>query len=789
MTRRRFIAIVSLCVLGMLGVVVLATGLFVTRSETGQDWLRRTIEGRLASAVKGKVHLGRITGSFLTGVTIDSVELRDDQDSLFAATGPVRVVYDARDLVDRRIHLRRVNVERPNVVLRQNGDFSWNFKRMFKSSGPDKPKGPERGFGDFVVIDSVHLRGAQVRLTMPWHPDDSLRGARRDSAVRANLARKDHEIRRVRGGFTANYRWTNAYAAVSHMRIADPDSVGRLFLVDTLHAVETVPTFKWRNVKAVVRQLGDSVWIDAPHFDLPASTGHAAGKITWGSDLPVRYAIRIWGDSVSLNDVAWVYPTLPRTGGGKMILDIKNERNLKQLDYAISDMDVRTTKSRLLGDMTFEVGGPVLAVHDVKLRAAPVDFDLLRALNGKPFPADWQGTITGSIDARGGPLNRFFVDAADVVFRDAHVPGAESKLKGRGELDILLPAFTAFHRFTAQTERLDLRTLVAIYPAFPRVTGIVSGSAVLDSSWLDVRVSNANLTHTDGPDEPTRMTGGGRITYGTKFMAYDLSLQAQPLSFTTLARSYPLLPLRGTFAGPLTVRGTAPALEVTADLTGAAGRITYAGAGDADSIGGYGARGTGTFEGLDAAALVGRTTPASLLAGSYEVDLTGDLLSNLTGSLGVHLDRSAVDGVQYAGGVARTRFESGIMQVDTLRLTGQLGTLTAQGTLGLTRPAGNDSLVVSMTVDSLGGLRRYIGSTTTVGTDGAARAVPDTLRGTMRSRLVLRGWLDSLDVRGTLDGRDLLARAQGARAVRGTVAVQQLNGRTTGSVELRADSL
>src|SRR5215211_2333221 len=670
MTRRRFIAIVSLCVLAMLGFVVLGTGLFVTQTEYGQDWLRGTIESRLASAVKGKVHLGRITGSFLTGVTIDSLELRDDQDSLFAATGPVRVEYDARDLVDRRIHLRRVNVERPNVVLRQSGDFSWNFKRMFKRPGPDKPKGPERGFGDFVVIDSVHLRNAQLRLTMPWHPDDTLRGAKRDSAIRMNLARKDHEVRRTGDGFSVTYRWTDAYAAVSHMRIADPDSAARLFLVDTMHALETVPTFKWRNVKATVRQLGDSVWIDAPHWDLPASTGHASGKITWGSDLPVRYAIRIWGDSVSLNDVAWVYPTLPRTGGGKMILDIRNERNLKQLDYAITEMDVRTTKSRLIGDMTFETGGPVLAVHDVKLQAAPVDFDLLRALNGKPFPADWQGTITGTVNARGGPLNRFYVDAADVVFRDAHVPGAESKLKGRGELDILLPAFTAFHHFTAQTERLDLRTLVAIYPAFPRVTGIVSGSAVLDSSWLDVRVSNANLTHTDGPAEPTRMTGGGRITYGEKFMGYDLALQAEPLSFTTLGRSYPLLPLRGTFVGPITVKGIAPTLEVTADLTGAAGRVTYVGAADADSIDGYGARGSGTFENLDAA------------------------------SLAVELGRSEVDGVRYAGGVARTEFDAGIVRVDTLRLTGDLGTLVARGSLGLTRPTANDSLVVTMTVDS-----------------------------------------------------------------------------------------
>src|SRR5678815_769296 len=161
MTRRRFIAIVSLCVLAMLGTVVLGTALFVTRTDYGREWMRGTIEAQLARAVKGKVHLGRISGSLLTGVTIDSVELRDDQDSLFAATGEVRVKYDPRDLVDRRIHLQRVDVQHPHVVLRQDGDFSWNFKRIFKQSGPAKPKGPERGFGDFVIIDSVHLRNAQ----------------------------------------------------------------------------------------------------------------------------------------------------------------------------------------------------------------------------------------------------------------------------------------------------------------------------------------------------------------------------------------------------------------------------------------------------------------------------------------------------------------------------------------------------------------------------------------------------------------------------------------------------
>ncbi|MEO8561095.1 MAG: translocation/assembly module TamB domain-containing protein [bacterium] len=791
MSRRRFIAIVSLCVLVALGVIGLGTGLFVTQSDWGEEWLRQVVESRVASAVHGKVHVGRISGGFLTGITIDSLELRDEEDSLFAATGPIRVEYDPRDLVDRRLYFRRVDVQRPNVVLRQGGDFIWNFKRMFRRSGPPTPKGPERGFGDFVVIDSVHLRGAQLRLTIPWHPDDSLRGAKRDSAVRTNLARGDHEIRRTHDGFTQNYRWTQAYAAVSHMRIADPDSVGRLFLVDTMHSLESVPTFRWRNVQGTLRQLGDSVWLTLPHWDLPASTGHAEGKIVWGSDLPVRYALRIWGDSVSLNDVAWVYPTLPTTGGGTMVLDIKNERNLQRLDYAITSMDVRSTKSRLLGDMTFETGGPVLSVHDVKLKADPVDFDLLRALNGKPFPADWQGTLTGTVNARGGPLTHFVVDAADVTFNDAHVRGAVSHVKGHGELDILLPAFTAFHNFSAQTDRLDLRTLVAIYPAFPRVTGIVTGRAVLDSSWLDVRVSNADLTHVDGPAEPTHMTGGGRITYGT-FMDYDLALEASPLSLTTLARSYPLLPLRGTFTGPLVVKGKAPALEVTADLSGAAGHITYAGAADADSVGGYGARGTGIFDALDAAALVGRTTPSTRLAGSYQVDLTGDLLSNLAGSLGVQLERSEVDGVTFADGRARARFEQGILRLDTLRLDGPAGALRAEGTLGLTRTAGDDSLVVALSVDSLGGLRRYIGKTVPAlaATSGATAttAANDSLGGSMRLTSVLRGWLDSLDIRGTLDGRDLYVRADRARAVHGTMALQQVRGHTTGSVALRADT-
>src|SRR5690349_9514874 len=102
MTRRNFVALVALCTLVVLGVVGVGVGLFFTKSETGQAGLRRAIERQVASGIKGRLYLGPMSGNFLTGISIDSLELRDEEDSLFIATGPLRVEYDLRDIIDRR---------------------------------------------------------------------------------------------------------------------------------------------------------------------------------------------------------------------------------------------------------------------------------------------------------------------------------------------------------------------------------------------------------------------------------------------------------------------------------------------------------------------------------------------------------------------------------------------------------------------------------------------------------------------------------------------------------------
>jgi translocation and assembly module TamB len=797
MTRRRLVALVSAAALLGLGFLAVLVAVLITQSGTGRDYVRELLLTRLKGSVNGRMYVGRISGGLLTGVVVDSIEIRDENDSLFLRTGRVTVSYDPRDLWDRRVLLGSVDVENPVVHLRRYENGQWNHKRIFRrgDKGPRARTGPS--FGDYIVARAVEIHDASFYLTMPWHPADSLRGARRDSAIARNLARPEAEIRRAGKGFTRTWRWKQAQVVASYARIADPDSVGKAFIVDHLDVDEADPPFRFRNVRASIRNLGDSVWLDIPHFDLPASTGSARGKIVWGSEKPVRYAIHVVGDSVTLSDVAWVYPTLPRSGGGSMELDIRNQpQNLSIIDYALSKMDVRSTGSHLKGAMTFGVGGPVLIVKDVALEAAPVDFDLLRTLNGKPYPVDWQGTLTGTVRGKGGPVNRFRVDESRLVFRDKHVPGAVTIGSGRGELDILFPAFTVFRGFDVEAEQVDLRTIEHLYPNFPRLGGVISGAATLDSVWLDVRFSDGDIVHRNGPGDPSRLTGAGRVTWGEQFMTYDVDVDVDPLSLTSLARSYPELPLRGVVRGPIRAKGTIASLDVATSLEGPSGSLIFNGHLDAFPPG-YRMTGTGRVANLDLRSLLSYpAAPPSALTVRFDTDVAGDSLANLAGRLSLNTERSSLDRVLVYPSLARLRFADERLLVDTLALETAAARFDAGGALGLTR-AQVDTLRFNILVDSLGGLRRFIAPSATTarpelaeGPRPAARVLTaeDSLAGTILVTGLAWGAIDSVDVRGTVAGEGLYLRGQRAQSLRGDFALANLLRSATGDVAFAVDT-
>ena len=788
MSRRQ--RIVTWSAVALVVIILVTAGLVVSLTQTsfGQNQVRAYVQSWVSGKVRGKIYVGKISGGLFNGVTIDSIEIRDEEDSLFLATGPIRIRYDARDLFDRRILLSHVNIEHPVAEFRQHEKGDWNFQRIFPS-GPKKPPGTARGFGDYIIMDSADIHDGTIIASLTWHPNDTLRGAKRDSVIRhalGSLTRKSpgnqwrSEINRTREGFSRVYRFTQFQGSLNYVRIADPDSVGRLLRFTKASLNSFDPPLSVKNIVADVRHLGDSVWLTSPAFSLAASSGRIPGvKIVWGSHLPVRYDAHVVGDHVAMSDIAWVYPTLPTTGGGRMDLYINNVAHPRVVDYAIKKMDVRTTRSHLTGDMTYAVGGPVLVLKDVRIEAAPLDFDLIKQFNGKPFPYPWRGQLTGYLRAAGGPLTRFKVDDTKFTFNDANVPGAVARGSARGVLDILYPAFTVFHGFAVNIETLDFRTMQFLNPLFPELKGTISGTTVLDSSWLDVRFSNADIVHHDGDLPTSRITGNGRMTSLPKEMQYDVDLQAAPVNMTTMHASYPSIPLRGNFTGPIKVSGVPTNMDVVTTLTGAGGTLSFNGKVDG-SLPDYGYHGSGTLADLNLRTLLENPkAPRTMLAGDYSIDFIGDSLVVGAGTIKGSVHGTA-EKLKIASSTATVRLDHGIAHIDTLLVQSDVAHASASGDIGLIEgKEGKLAFVVS--VDSLADVKRYIGQNTSIS--------GDSITGSLRIAGEVTGTKDRLTLDGTMTGRDLYAAGRTVGRINGKFSLADLTGTPKGDVSFTADTI
>ncbi len=760
MIRRRIVALVSAFLMFGIGSVAIGGFVLATQSEGGREWIRRALEAQLARTLQGRVHLGTLSGSFLTDLRIDSLLIADRDDSVFVASGPIRLTYDPRDLADGRLIFRRVELDRPFFAMRRDLNGVWSNEKLWPPNATRRALRRRSAFGAVFVLEEVRVRDGAFTLMLPV--------SRADSAERAPAPRR-----------TRVYRWTEVALDLPRVRVAYPDSVGRHFTIDRLDVVESTPPFAFRDIRGEVLVHGDTVDIDLDRFVLPASTGHAAGRIWWGDPpAPMRFAVRVVSDSVALADIAWISDAIPTSGGGKMVLDITNTAAEPQvMDYAISGMDVRSHRSRLRGRMTWGVGGPMTTLRDLDIEASPLDVALLEAFNGGPFAVPLTGRFTGRVRASGGPLDRFVVDEANLLFRDGNVEGATARATARGELDILSPANTTFRGFDLNLASFDLRTARALAPDFPRLNGIVSGTARLDSSWLDIRLVDADITIRDGDAPPTRLRGTARVDWGEGPIAYELDAITLPLSFTGMARSFPGLPVRGEFSGPVRVRGTMDDLAITSDLIGDAGRI------DSDlrldaSAPRIRVAGQGTFTSLDPSRLfVGARIPAGELNGRVTMDIAGDSLANLTGRGDLTLDRSTLGGARLFAGVARARFDDGRAILDTLYLESSAVALLGAGALGL-HAGRTDTLAVRVRLDSLGGFRPWL-----------QREEGDSLAGAAQVDARVSGWVRDFAVEATAVGGDFLLAGNSAQTLRASAALAGLPADARGTVTLSGDSL
>ncbi|HEY2849723.1 MAG TPA: translocation/assembly module TamB domain-containing protein, partial [Gemmatimonadaceae bacterium] len=818
MGRRRLVVLLSAITMMLIGGGVVGGLVAATQSDGGREWIRAQIQRVVQRTMKGKLHLGKMSGSFLTDLAVDTIAITGPDDSLFISAGPTRVTYDPRDLIDGRIVVRSVEMQHPFFVFRKDNENRWNYNAVFPPSrspvrvtrGTGTGKGTatrrvivpasvespsQSAFGSVIVFRNVRLRGLHFRLELPWSPDDSLKGARRDSAIVHNLASKDQDIRPLVVSGKRTYQkttnWTEGDFTFNSIRLRAPNASGRRFDIARLDVNEQSPPFAVRNLRGVVLWNGDSLRLDIPHLELPGSVASGSGLLEWANDRPVHYDLHIVGDSVSLDDVSWITPTIPRTGGGSVLLHIKTDTDERLLDYALSKMDLRTSASRLRGAMTFAVGGPVLVVKDVDLEADPLDFKFLEAMNHGPFPQPWKGTFTGTVRARGGPVDAFVVDDLRLRYADRNVAGATSVFSGQGEIDIRDPANAVFHGFRLDLARLDLRTPQFLSAGFPRLNGVLSGAATLDSVWTDVRFSDADVTHTDGEGAlPSRFKGDARLTSSGPDIAFEVAVAALPISLNTIAQSYPGLPIRGVYTGPIRVQGELADFSASVDLAGDAGRVQLEGRFDAAAPG-LRAVSHGSVSALDLKSFFVRPDlPSTSLNGRFATSLEWDSLPNMLGSADLAADRSFVDSVRVFSAQTALRFVGGTVQVDSLRAETASGSFTAHGGLGLSA-ARADSLAFRFEVDSLGGLRRYLvkARTAALPHDSLMTTISDSLAGAFSASGMITGNIERVGVRANVAGSQLRVGPITARQATLAATVSAIPDSTTGSMTFELDTV
>jgi translocation and assembly module TamB len=741
--RRRLVLVISALLMFCLCAGVVGGFIVLTQGARGRAFLREGAEFAIGLAVRGRVHLGTLDGTFVTDLTVDSLEIRDLQDGALITTGPIRVTFDPRDLLDGQILIRSVSLARPRLDLREDSTGVWNIVRTFPPAETPTKHRDRGAFANLIVLELVTVRDGAVRI------------ARADTT-------------------TAPLEWVAIDADVPRLRLAHPDSLGITLTLARVSLEERSLPLTVRELGGSVRVGTDSLWLDFPRVRLAHSRARVSGFLAWGDSMP-RIRIRIDGDSIGFGDLRPFSEYVPTEGYARGVVELREATDAAGgMQVVLSALEARARGSRVRGGLTVVVGAGDPIVRDIDLMAAPIDLALVSAIAGTALPVD--GTLTGRLRAAGGPLDRLVVDRAAFTFRDRRVDGAVSSVQLRGAFDLSRPATPVFRGVTVRLDSLDLRTLHAIDSTMPRLAGQVVASVRLDSTLRALRFRDLDLVHRDGEATPSQLVGSGRLTLGT-VPSIDASLMVTPLALGTLARSFPEVPLRDTYSGAIRLVGRADSLAVTTQLEGASGRLDATLILDAQAPLYRVTAQTTVTDFRPRLAFADTTLPAGVVSFRLTTDLGGDSLPDLMGEAAVDLTRSQIEGIRIFGGRARLRFGDGAMMIDTVSLESTALDLSAAGALGLHAPV-RDSVLVRVRIDSLGGLRRWITS-----------EASDSIAGSLRLDGVADGWIGDFTVRTALDGEGLLLAGSTARRITGRLTVLDLPRRPMGTLSFGADTV
>jgi translocation and assembly module TamB len=775
MFRRRLVH--ALLVL-LLGTVPMVLGIVVAMTATGpgRSLLARGVSRYLDTMFRGDVEVGAISGSFLFGLNIDSLTIRDTAGVIFAQVPRLEVGYSIPNFLANRIVLSGVRMVQPTIQLIKHRNGRMNYEEILRlGEGQGGKPSP------LVELRDLQVDNGTVRIYTPWRFKDGITGeAEREAALAAERAKPGRVIEESSEGLRKVVTAEALTARLPLLRLATPQKDPLEVEIDSLAVRFSDPAVAIRDFVGRLRLKNDSLTISVVRGALPNSEFHGGGIISFPQDT-ILYDLALEVPRLDLKDLRWISPDFPdMVGRGNLAA---NNESATRSVYVLDDLHLEQGRSSIDGNVTVVLDARRgLGVRNMQVRVENLDLDVPRPYLDT-LPLD--GTITGNLGAH-GYFDSMGVNL-DLGFDDARIEGgANSTITAEGILHFGGPEGAIFDDFLISVSDFDLRSIRLVSPAV-RLNGRTQLAGTLDGPWKNV-VFEGRVEHRDGEGELSAIEGLVRLDTRGEVLGLETDIALDPVDFDGIRGSFPGLTLDGELTGTLRSVGDLSRLSIDADVQGDLGTIRALGYVTllpprlgADSL-------SLVFSNLNLAAIQDSALPTRL-NGHALVSMTKDTLVAPEGTLSVTLDTSFVREFRLDSLRTQLAIRDSIIHLDTLEAgwgdeeTG--GRVSGRGTLGWSRPHTGE-MAVSATATSLTPFDSLLIKLTNTRRD--TTKVQEPLSGSATADLVLTGSLDSLLARGTMILQDF--RWQSTRSP-GAVATLEWTGgsRHRAAISLRSDSV
>lgn len=669
---RRALYLLGLLVVGAVASVLGAVSALIW-SGPGRSLLARLVSEESNRVIRGSLTIGGLSGNFLTRIAITDLEVRDTSGALLIAVPEAEIGFRIRSLLQGRVVLDRVDLDRPRVELIQHREGRLNLDEILKSG-----EGPAGGSPIWLELRQLRVNNGFVQVSMPWNYPGQLTSARtRDSALAANRAIPGRQIVEGLEGLTAIRTITGLSAHVPQLRISTPAGDPIRAVINTLEGRISDPALDIRALSGTIETAGDSLLFALARLELPGTTATGRGRIDWPLDT-LLFNAEFVAPRLALADLRFISPDFPDFSG----------RARARLS-ATSGTVLRTELRELsVGDATSQVDGDLVALshvrrglgfEDLALQLQDVNLDVVRPyLDTLPL----RGWLSGSLEADG-----YFDDmqvSLDWLFRDAAVAGTPlSRIVMAGQIATGGADGFTFRETQLAAADLDLRTVRNLAPAV-LLEGRLALSGSLDGAWTDATFTGL-MEHRDGDRAPSLAEGTFHLDTRTPVTRVAADLMFSPLSPDGLVATFPQLEGQQPLAGRVWLAGPTDSLVLDANLRGVLGRVEARGLvrldGEVPAVEGL----LLVFDSLDLNAL-NPAAPGSLLQGSLLVDGQVDPSGVPRGDLMVSLGRGMLRELPIDSAQAHLRVQTGVLTIDSAQVSWPGGSSRANGTLGWQAP-------------------------------------------------------------------------------------------------------